>query len=34
MILSKSGQSIVEKDGYIPLPRSVVDKEFKKLGLN
>ena len=34
LILSKSGQSIVEKDGYIPLPRSVVDKEFKKLGLN
>jgi phosphate transport system substrate-binding protein len=34
MILSKSGQSIVEKDGYIPLPRNVVDKEFKKLGLN
>jgi phosphate transport system substrate-binding protein len=34
MILSKSGQSTVEKDGYIPLPSSVVDKEFKKLGLN
>ncbi len=34
MILSKSGQSIVEKDGYIPLPSSVVAKEFKKLGLN
>jgi len=33
MILSKSGQSIVEKDGYIPLPSSVVAKEFKKLGL-
>ena len=33
MVLSKSGQSIVEKDGYIPLPASVVEKEFKKLGL-
>jgi len=33
MVLSKSGQKIVEKDGYIPLPRSVVEKEFKKLGL-
>jgi len=33
MILSKSGQAIVEKDGYIPLPRKVVAKEFKKLGL-
>ena len=33
MVLSKSGQKIVEKDGYIPLPRAVVDKEFKKLGL-
>lgn len=33
MILSKSGQKIVEKDGYIPLPTSVVAKEFKKLGL-
>ena len=33
MVLSKSGQKIVEKDGYIPLPASVVAKEFKKLGL-
>jgi phosphate transport system substrate-binding protein len=34
MILSKSGQKIVEKDGYIPLPSKVVFKEYKKLGLN
>jgi phosphate transport system substrate-binding protein len=34
MVLSKSGQKIVEKDGYIPLPASVVAKEFKKLGLS
>ena len=33
MVLSKSGQKIVEKDGYIPLPNSVVEKEYKKLGL-
>ena len=33
MVLSKSGQKIVEKDGYIPLPSSVVQKELKKLGL-
>ncbi|MEW6996761.1 PstS family phosphate ABC transporter substrate-binding protein [Colwelliaceae bacterium BS250] len=33
MVLSKSGQKIVEKDGYIPLPSSVVAKELKKLGL-
>ncbi|WNC73422.1 phosphate ABC transporter substrate-binding protein PstS family protein [Thalassotalea psychrophila] len=34
MVLSKSGQKIVEKDGYIPLPSSVVNKELKKLGLS
>jgi len=32
MILSKSGQTIVEKDGYIPLSSKVIAKEFKKLG--
>ncbi len=34
MVLSKSGQEIVEKDGYIPLSSKVVAKEFKKLGLS
>ncbi len=34
MVLSKSGQKIVDKDGYIPLPNSVVEKEYKKLGLS
>ncbi|NMP30988.1 phosphate ABC transporter substrate-binding protein PstS family protein [Thalassotalea sp. M1531] len=34
MVMSKSGQKIVEKDGYIPLPAKVVAKEFKKLGLS
>ena len=33
MILSQQGQAIVEKDGYIPLPAKVVEKELKKLGL-
>ncbi|NQY34657.1 MAG: phosphate ABC transporter substrate-binding protein PstS family protein [Alteromonadaceae bacterium] len=33
LILSKSGQEIVEKDGYIPLPSSVVLMELAKLGL-
>ncbi len=33
MVLSQSGQKIVEKDGYIPLPTSVVNKELKKLGI-
>ncbi|WP_416305482.1 PstS family phosphate ABC transporter substrate-binding protein [Neptunicella sp. SCSIO 80796] len=33
MVLSKTGQQIVEKDGYIPLPARVVAAELKKLGL-
>jgi phosphate transport system substrate-binding protein len=33
MVLSKAGQKIVEKDGYIPLPAKVVKGQFKKLGL-
>ena len=33
MALSKAGQQIVEKDGYIPLPAAVVDAELTKLGL-
>jgi phosphate transport system substrate-binding protein len=31
MILSKVGQQVVVKDGYIPLPPSVVEKELEKL---
>ncbi|PYE33884.1 phosphate ABC transporter substrate-binding protein (PhoT family) [Idiomarina fontislapidosi] len=34
MILSREGQDIVDKDGYIALPRAVVDVELKKLGLH
>ncbi len=31
MVLSKSGQEVVVKDGYIPLPASVAAKELAKL---
>jgi len=33
LMLSQEGQSIVAKDGYIPLPVAVVKKEMAKLGL-
>ncbi len=33
MVLSKTGQYIVKKDGYIPLPGKVSKKELKRLGL-
>jgi len=28
MVLSKTGQEVVIKDGYIPLPSKVADKEY------
>jgi len=31
MVLSKSGQEVVVKDGYIPLPPKVVEQELAKL---
>ncbi len=31
LVLSKVGQEVVVKDGYIPLPAKVVEKELKKL---
>ncbi len=31
MVLSKTGQQVVIKDGYIPLPAKVVERELKKL---
>lgn len=34
LVLSKQGQEVVVKDGYIPLPKKVVDKTLKELGLN
>ncbi|NRA59637.1 MAG: phosphate ABC transporter substrate-binding protein PstS family protein [Psychrobium sp.] len=34
MVLSKVGQKIVEKDGYIPLSAKVAGKELKKLGIS
>ena len=33
MVLSKQGQEIVIKDGYIPLPSKVVEKTLKALSL-
>ncbi|WP_341501832.1 phosphate ABC transporter substrate-binding protein PstS family protein [Gallaecimonas sp. GXIMD4217] len=33
LVLSKQGQEIVAKDGYIPLPKAVVAKELKALGI-
>jgi len=33
LVLSKQGQEVVVKDGYIPLPKKVVDKTLKDLGL-
>jgi phosphate transport system substrate-binding protein len=32
-MLSKTGQEIVDKDGYIPVPRIVVEQELARLGL-
>ncbi|MBV7317566.1 PstS family phosphate ABC transporter substrate-binding protein [Shewanella sp. NIFS-20-20] len=32
-MLSKQGQTIVEKDGYVPVPQSVVSKDLSALGL-
>ena len=34
LILSKEGQEVVVKDGYIPLPSKVVEKTLKELELN
>ena len=33
MVLSKDGQKIVEKDGYVPLTSGMANKELQKLGL-
>lgn len=33
MMLSKQGQEVVMKDGYIPLPAKVAEKTLKELGL-
>jgi phosphate transport system substrate-binding protein len=31
MVLSKVGQQVVEKDGYVALPAAIAEKELKKL---
>jgi phosphate transport system substrate-binding protein len=33
LVLSKQGQDVVVKDGYIPLPKKVIDKARTELGL-
>lgn len=33
LVMSKQGQEVVVKDGYIPLPSKVVEKTMKELGL-
>lgn len=33
MVLSRQGQEVVVKDGYIPLPAAVAKRELQKLGL-
>ncbi len=32
-VLSKQGQQVVEKDGYVALPRSVIAKDLEKAGI-
>ncbi|MCZ2722694.1 phosphate ABC transporter substrate-binding protein PstS family protein [Marinomonas sp. 15G1-11] len=34
MVLSKTGQEVVVKDGYVPLPAKVANKYLKDLGIN
>jgi phosphate transport system substrate-binding protein len=34
LVLSMAGQQVVVKDGYIPLPVKVVEKQLKALGIN
>jgi len=33
MVMSKQGQEVVVKDGYIPLPSKVTEKTLKALGI-
>ena len=32
-VLSKQGQQVVEKDGYVTIPKSVVAKDLEKVGI-
>ena len=34
LVLSQQGQAIVAKDGYVPLPNTVVSKDLQKAGIN
>jgi phosphate transport system substrate-binding protein len=33
LVLSKQGQEVVVRDGYIPLPASLIERQMKELGL-
>jgi len=33
MVMSKQGQEVVVKDGYVPLPAAVAEKTLKALGI-
>lgn len=33
LMLSKEGQEVVFKDGYVPMPKRVVDKVYEELGM-
>jgi len=33
LVMSKQGQEVVVKDGYVPLPAAVVERQYKALGL-
>lgn len=34
MILSRQGQEVVVRDGYVPLPAAIAERHLKELGLN
>jgi len=34
LVMSKQGQEVVVKDGYVPLPSQVTEKTLAELGLN
>ena len=34
MMLSRQGQEVVVRDGYIPLPAAIAERQLKELGLN
>jgi phosphate transport system substrate-binding protein len=33
MVVSKDGQEVVVRDGYVPLPKAVTDQVLKDIGV-